>query len=70
MTHGVVRWHLKDLAQWTLDEFRVSLDETTSGRELKALGFAKISARPRRYARTEFAVENFKESSPPRWTRS
>ena len=28
----------------------ISLDETTVGRELKALGFAKISARPRHYA--------------------
>ena len=45
-THGVVRWRLKDLAQWILEEFRISLDETTVGRELKALGFVKISARP------------------------
>ena len=29
----------KDLAQWILEEFRISLDETTVGRELKALGF-------------------------------
>lgn len=27
--------------------FRVSVDETTVGRELKALSFAKLSARPR-----------------------
>ena len=43
-THGVVRWRLKDLAQWVLEEFRISLDETTVSRELKALGFVKISA--------------------------
>ena len=30
-----------------LETFAISLDETTVGRELKALGFAKISARPR-----------------------
>ncbi len=28
----------------------ISLDETTVGRELKGLGFSKISARPRHYA--------------------
>ena len=56
-THGVVRWRLKDLAQWILEEFRISLDETTVGRELKALGFVKISARPRHYAQNELAIE-------------
>ena len=34
-----------------LETFAISLDETTVGRELKALGFAKISARPRRAKR-------------------
>ena len=38
-------------------KFAISLDETTVGRELKALGFAKISARPRHYAQNELAVE-------------
>ena len=47
---GVVRWRRKDLARWLLETFAISLDETTVGRELKALGFAKISARPRHYA--------------------
>jgi transposase len=69
-THGVVRWRLKDLAQWILEEFRISLDETTVGRELKALGFVKISARPRHYAQNELAIEDFKKTSPPRWRRS
>ena len=40
--HGVVRWRLKDLVQWIWEEFGISLDETTVGRELKALGFRKI----------------------------
>ena len=39
---GVVRWRRKDLARWLLETFAISLDETTVGRELKALGFAKI----------------------------
>ena len=42
----------------------------TVGRELKALGFAKISARPRHYAQNELAVEAFKKTSPPNWRRS
>ncbi len=51
----MVRWRLKDLAQWIWDEFRTSLDETTVGRELKAMGFAKMTARPRHHQRTEWA---------------
>lgn len=68
--HGVVRWRLVDLAQWLFDEFGVSLDETTVGRELKAMGFAKLSARPRHYAQNGAAVAAFKKTSPPRWRRS
>ena len=41
--HGVVRWRLKDLAQWLWEEFRISVSETTLSRELKALGFRKSS---------------------------
>ncbi len=68
--HGVVRWRRKDLALWILEEFCISLDETTVGRELRALGFAKISARPRHYGQNEFAVEDFKKTSPPNWRKS
>lgn len=59
--HGVVRWRRKDLAQWIFEEFRISVDETTVGRELKALGFVKISARPRHKGQNEFAIEDFKK---------
>jgi transposase len=58
--HGVVRWRLVDLVQWLWEEFRVSLDASTVSRELKALGFAKISARPRHRAQNELAGELFK----------
>jgi transposase len=68
--HGVVRWRLKDLAQWIFEEFRISLDETTVGRELKAMGFRKISARPRHRAQNELVIEHFKKVSPPCWRRS
>jgi transposase len=68
--HGVVRWRLIDLVQWLYEEFAISLDETTAGRELKAMGFRKLSARPRHHAQNEFAVEAFKKTSTPSWRRS
>ncbi len=68
--HGVVRWRLKDLAQWIWDEFRISLAETTVSRELKAMGFVKMTARPRHHAQNELVLEDFKKTSPPHWQRS
>lgn len=63
---GVVRWRRKDLAAWLFARFAVSLDETTVGRELKKLGFRKISARPRHYAQDPAALAAFKKVCPPR----
>lgn len=63
--HGVVRWRREDLAAWLYQRFRVSLDETTVGRALKRLGFAKLSARPRPYARDPAALETFEKLSRP-----
>ena len=69
--HEVVRWRLADLAQWIWEEFGISLSETTVGREVKVLGFAKISARPRHYAQNELAIDDFKKKDfRPRWKRS
>lgn len=69
--HGVVRWRLIDLVQWVHDEFAISLDETTVGRELKKLGYVKLTARPRHHAQNEFAMEAFKKGAlPPSWQRS
>ena len=67
--HGVVRWRLIDLAQWVWDEFGVSVSEATMSREMKALGFSKLSARPRHHAQNELAAEAFKKTSPPSWRR-
>jgi transposase len=67
---GVVRWRLVDLVQWLRDEFGVSVSRQTLGRELQALGFRKLSARPRHYAQDAEAIENFKKTSPPNWWRS
>jgi transposase len=63
--HGVVRWRLRDLAWWVYEEFRISLDETTVGRELRKLGFRKLSARPQHYAQSEPAMADFKKRSRP-----
>ncbi len=68
--HGVVRWRLKDLAQWLWEEFGISLSESSVSRELKALGFRKLSARPRHYAQNELEMEVFKKTGLPLWTRS
>jgi len=65
--HGVVRWRRRDLAHWVFEEFGISLEESSVGRELRALGFRKISARPRHKGQNEFAVEDFKKTSPPSW---
>ena len=68
--HGVVRWRLKDLAMWVWEEFRVSVSETTLSRILRALGYRKLSARPRHHAQAAGAVDAFKKRSPSAWTRS
>jgi transposase len=69
--HGVVRWRLVDLAKWLEDEFEVTLDETNVSRELKKLGYAKLSARPRHHAQDQAALEAFKKgASQPSWQKS
>ena len=62
--HGVVRWRRCDLAAWLRDRFGVSLAVTTVGQELRRMGYAKLSARPRHYAQDRDAMEAFKKSSP------
>ncbi len=58
--HEVVRWRLIDLAQWVWDEFQISISKQTLSRELRAMGFRKLSARPRHHAQNELyaAVTN------------
>jgi transposase len=69
--HGVVRWRLVDLAKWLEEQFNVILDETNISRELKKLGYVKLSARPRHHAQDEVARAAFKKGAlPPSWQRS
>lgn len=69
--HGVVRWRIVDLMQWLWDEFAVSVSKPTLSRELRALGYRKLSARPRHHAQDHQAVAAFKGGALlPRWIRS
>ena len=67
---GVVRWRLCDLAQWLWEEFRISVSEQTLGREVRSMGYRKLSARPRHHAQDADAVVVFKKTSPVLWQRS
>ena len=42
--HGVVRWRLIDLCQWIFEEFRLTIAKQTLSRELRAMGYRKLSA--------------------------
>lgn len=68
--HGVVRWRRKDLVQWLHEEFGVVVAETTVGRVLRAMGYRRLTARPRHHAQNELALEAFKNTSPKSWRRS
>ncbi len=68
--HGVVRWRLIDLAQWIYVEFRIAIAKQTLSRELRAMGYRKLSARPRHHAQAVGAVEDFKKTSPRAWMQS
>ena len=64
--HGVVRWRIIDLCQWIWEEHEVSVSKQTLSREVRALGFRKLSARPKHYAQATGAIEAFKKTSQPR----
>jgi transposase len=68
--HGVVRWRIIDLCQWVWDEFAISVSPQTMSRELRAMGYRKLSARPRHHAQAAGAIDEFKKTGPRRWRRS
>jgi transposase len=68
--HGVVRWRLVDLCQWVFEEFKVAVSTQTMSRELRAMNYRKLSARPRHYAQAAGAIEDFKKVSHRAWRRS
>jgi transposase len=68
--HGVVRWRIVDLCQWLFEEFRISVSKPTLSRHLRAMGYRKLSARPRHHAQAEGAIADFKKVSPRAFARS
>ena len=67
--HGVVRWRLCDLAQILSEDHGVSVSEQTLSRVLRAMGYRKLSARPRHHAQDPDAAAIFKRVSPTVWRR-
>src|SRR3954447_21329437 len=45
--HGVVRWRWVDLIAWLWEEVCLSISQQTLSRELRAMNYRKLSARPR-----------------------
>ena len=68
--HGIVRWRIIDLAQWLWDEFKLSISKQALGHELRAMGYRKLSARPRHHGQRPEDIAVFKKSSPPVWRKS
>ena len=52
------------------EEFRITIAKQTLSRELRAMGYRKLSARPRHYAQAAGAIEDFKKASLRAWTQS
>ena len=68
--HGVVRWRIVDLCQGVWDEFQVSIAPQTLSRELRAMDYRKLSARPRHHAQAAGAIDDLKKVSPLVWRQS
>jgi len=50
-------------------EFRITIAKQTLSRELRAMGYWKLSARPRHHPPAQGAIENFKKF-PGAWKKS
>jgi transposase len=68
--HGVVRWRLSDLAAWVMETYGASISEQTLSRYLRAMGYRRLSARPRHHAQNPDAVVAFKKTPRIAWRRS
>src|SRR3954453_16846066 len=66
---GVVRWRLIDLIAWIWEEFGISIAKQTLSRELRALNYRKLSARPRHHAKNERAITRRTRLQSPLLTR-
>ena len=63
---GVVRWRRQDLRVRIEDRFGVEVHERTVGKYLTALGYRRLSVRPRHPKTDPEAQERFKKASPRR----
>lgn len=63
---GVVRWRRRDLGWRIADRFGVTVHERTVGKYLAALGYRRLSVRPRHPKTDPEAQEAFKKASPKR----
>lgn len=68
--HGVVRWRIINLCQWVWNEYEISVSPQTLSRELRAMGYRKLSARPRHHAQAAGAIEDFKKTGRRDWRQS
>ena len=68
--HGVVRWRIIDLVQWLWDEFEISISKQALGHELRAMGYRKLSARPRHRGQKGGDIAVFKKTYQPVWRKS
>ena len=68
--HGVVCWRVIDLCQWLWDGYAVRIAKQALSRELRRIGYRRLSARPRHHAQAHSAIETFKKASPRVWARS
>jgi transposase len=68
--HGVVRWRIIDLCQHLQEEYQVTVSKQTLSRELRAMGYRKLSARPRHHEQAAGAIETFKKTCQRQWRRS
>ncbi len=61
---GVGRWRRVDLRDLIAERFGVAMHERTVGKLLRALGFRRLSVRPRHPGADAAAQEAFKKTSP------
>ena len=63
---GMVRWRRQDLRARIAERFGVEVHERTVGKYLRALGYRRLSVRPRHPKTDPEAQEGFKKASPRR----
>jgi transposase len=64
--HGVVRWRIIDLCRWVFEEFRIVIAKQTLSRELRAMGYSKLTARPRPDGQAHGADRGVQKKLPAR----